>query len=53
MKTVLSTKVKCLRLGPGPELGVGKFIVIFCFRATALALRSGALTGQGGEALVV
>lgn len=29
MKSVLSTKVKYLRLGQDPDFGVGKFIVIF------------------------
>lgn len=42
MKTVLSTKGKYLRLGPAPEFGVGKFIVILCVGATALPLYSGA-----------
>lgn len=53
MKTVLSTKVKYLRLGQGPEFGVGKFIVIICVGATALPLYSGVSSGQGCEALAI
>ena len=53
MKNVLWTKVKYLRLGHGPVLGLGKFIVIFCFRVTELVLCSAVLTGHGAESLVV
>ena len=47
MKSVLSTKVKYLRLGEEPEFGVGRFIVIFCFGAPALSFYSGASSVQG------
>lgn len=50
MKSVLSTKVEYLRLGREPQFRAGKFIVIFCFGATALPLYSGVLSGQGHEA---
>lgn len=38
VKSVLSTKMKYLRLGQEPEFGAGKFIVILCFGATASSL---------------
>lgn len=53
MKTVLSTKVKYLRLGRGPEFGAGKFIVILCVGAKVLPLYSGVWSGQGCEALPI
>lgn len=53
MKSVLSTKVKYLRLGVGPEFGVGRFIVILCFGTPELALYSGLWSGRGREALAV
>lgn len=51
MKSVLSTKVKYLRLGVGPEFGVGRFIVILCFGTPELALYSGLWSGRGWDAL--
>lgn len=35
MKSVLSTKGKCLRVGKKPDFGVWKFIVMFCFGTEA------------------
>lgn len=42
---------KSLRLGPGPEFRVGKFIVIFS--SGAPALYSGVSSGRGCEALAI
>lgn len=40
MKSVLSTKVKYLRLGEGPEFWVWRFIVMFWFGTRNLSLFS-------------